>query len=149
MRGVVLDAWAVLALLRGERPAGDVVRRYVRRTTEGRFEVLLNVVNLGEVLYRLIQIDGRASAIDRFERFRRGPITIVPAPAEGEAPDLSLLPEVGVARWHDPAHDLGEAHVYSHCRLPDHPSFTQALRFAEECSIRANRSSGREYPPRP
>ena len=71
MRGVVLDAWAVLALLRGERPAGDVVRRYVRRTADGRFEVLLNVVNLGEVLYRLIQIEGRAEAAERFARFRR------------------------------------------------------------------------------
>ena len=79
MRGVVLDAWAVLALLRGERPAADVVRRYVRRTADGRFEVLLNVVNLGEVLYRLIHIEGRAQATDRFTRFRRGPITIVPA----------------------------------------------------------------------
>ena len=79
MRGVVLDAWAVLALLRGERPAGDVVRRYVGRTADGRFEVLLNVVNLGEVLYRLIQVEGRARAIDRFARFRRGPVTIVPA----------------------------------------------------------------------
>ena len=76
MRGVVLDAWAVLALLRGERPAAEVVRRYVRRTADGHFEVLLNVVNLGEVLYRLIHVEGRAQATDRF---RRGPITIVPA----------------------------------------------------------------------
>ena len=60
MRGVVLDAWAVLALLRGERPAAEVVRRYVRRTADGHFEVLLNVVNLGEVLYRLIDVEGRA-----------------------------------------------------------------------------------------
>jgi len=79
MRGIVLDAWAVLALLRGERPAGEVVRRYVRRTADGRFDVLLNVVNLGEVLYRLIHIEGRAKATDRFARFRRGPVTIVPA----------------------------------------------------------------------
>ena len=79
MSGVVLDAWAVLALLRGERPAAEVVRRYVRRTADGHFEVLLNVVNLGEVLYRLIHVEGRAQATDRFTRFRRGPITIVPA----------------------------------------------------------------------
>ena len=79
MRGVVLDAWAVLALLRGERPAAEVVRRYVRRTADGHFEVLLNVVNLGEVLYRLIHVEGRAKATDRFTRFRRGPVIIVPS----------------------------------------------------------------------
>ena len=79
MRGVVLDAWAVLALLRGEQPAGEVVRRYIARTADGRFEALLNVVNLGEVLYRLIQIEGRDDALERFARFRRGPITVVAA----------------------------------------------------------------------
>jgi ribonuclease VapC len=79
MRGVVLAAWAVLALLRGERPAGEVVRRYVRRTAGGRFEVLLNVINLGEVLYRLIQVEGRTKATERFARFRRGPVIVVPA----------------------------------------------------------------------
>lgn len=40
---------------------------------------LLNVVNLGEVFYRLIQVEGRTKATDRFARFRRGPVTIVPA----------------------------------------------------------------------
>src|SRR5438552_7285246 len=99
MRGVVLDAWAVLALLRGERPAGDVVRRYLRRTADGRFEVLLDVVNLGEVLYRLLQVEGRAQAAERFARFRRGPVTIVPArePLVLEAAELKASHKLAYA----------------------------------------------------
>ncbi|MBI4705022.1 MAG: PIN domain-containing protein [Deltaproteobacteria bacterium] len=79
MRTVVLDAWAVLALLRGERPAVEAMGHYLNQATAGRARLLLNVVNFGEVLYRLIQVEGAAAAHRHAERFRAGAVEIAPA----------------------------------------------------------------------
>jgi ribonuclease VapC len=79
MRAVVLDAWAVLALLRGERPALDVMSRYVNQAATGRVRLALNIVNLGEVLYRLIQLEGTSEARKHVSRFRAGPVDVLPA----------------------------------------------------------------------
>jgi predicted nucleic acid-binding protein len=79
MRAVVLDAWAVLALLRGERPALDVMTRYVNQAEAGRAKLGMNIVNLGEVLYRLIQLEGMVEAKKHVSRFRAGPVDILPA----------------------------------------------------------------------
>ncbi len=78
MRTVVLDAWAVLALLRGERPAAQVVGHYVNQAASGTTRLALGLVNLGEVLYRLIQIEGEPLARRHLARFRSGPIDTVP-----------------------------------------------------------------------
>jgi hypothetical protein len=52
MRVVVLDSWAVLALLRGERPAVQIVGHYVNQAAGAEAKILISVINLGEVLYR-------------------------------------------------------------------------------------------------
>jgi hypothetical protein len=39
---VIVDAWAALALLRGERPAEIVVRRYLRRAFQGNVRLLMS-----------------------------------------------------------------------------------------------------------
>jgi uncharacterized protein len=77
MRVVVLDSWAVLALLRGERPAMFVVGQYINQASNAQTRLLLNVVNLGEVLYRLIQVEGETLARRHLSLFRAGPIEIV------------------------------------------------------------------------
>jgi len=77
MRSVVLDAWAVLALLRGERPALGIVGRYVNQAMGGETRLAICVINLGEVLYRLIQVEGPAAAQRHVARFRAGPVEIV------------------------------------------------------------------------
>jgi predicted nucleic acid-binding protein len=79
MRAVVLDAWAVLALLRGEEPALRVLGHYVNQAAAGHTRLVINVVNLGEVLYRLIQLEGRAAAGRHLSRFRAGPIEVAQA----------------------------------------------------------------------
>ena len=76
MRVVALDAWAVLALLRGERPALEVLGHYVNQAANGTTRLVINVINLGEVLYRLIQVEGTADARRHLADFRRGPIEI-------------------------------------------------------------------------
>ena len=59
MSSVVLDAWAALAFLQREGHASVAVRRLLRRAVRGNVRLLMNVVNLGEVYYRLVQVAGR------------------------------------------------------------------------------------------
>jgi len=79
MRVVVLDAWAILALLRGERPAVQIVGHYVNQAAAGDARLLVSVINLGEVLYRLIQNEGMAAARRHIASFRSGPVIVAPA----------------------------------------------------------------------
>jgi predicted nucleic acid-binding protein len=51
MRTYVLDAFALLALFRDETGA-DRVDSLLRRARAGQIEVLMSVINLGEVVYR-------------------------------------------------------------------------------------------------
>ena len=52
----VVDSWAILAFLRAEEPGAAAMRRFLRRAQSGNLRLLLNVVTLGEVFYRLIQL---------------------------------------------------------------------------------------------
>jgi predicted nucleic acid-binding protein len=79
MSVVVLDAWAALAFLQREGQAAVIVRRLLRRAARGNVRLSMNVVNLGEVYYRLIQIAGEEKADVRLQRFRRLPIDVLPA----------------------------------------------------------------------
>jgi len=74
---VVIDAWAALAFLQREAPAEAVIRRYLRRAASGNLRLLINLVNLGEVYYRMIQIAGPDAADIKLEQFRRLPIEVV------------------------------------------------------------------------
>src|SRR5260370_35652546 len=58
----VVDSWSILAFLRAEEPAAAAMRRYLRRARAGNLRLLLNVVNLGEVFYRLLQLTGVTQA---------------------------------------------------------------------------------------
>ena len=75
----VVDSWAILAFLRGEEPGAAVMRRYLRRAQSGNLRLLLNVVNLGEVFYRLLQLTDKAQAEERLRQVKALPIDIVPA----------------------------------------------------------------------
>jgi len=75
----VVDSWALLALLRAEEPGATAIRRYLRRAQTGNLRLLLNVVNLGEVFYRLLQLSGEAPANERLVQIKALPIDIVPA----------------------------------------------------------------------
>jgi len=75
----VVDSWAILAFLRAEEPGAGAVRRYLRRAQSGNLRLLLNVVNLGEVFYRLLQLTSQAQADERLDQVKALPIDIVPA----------------------------------------------------------------------
>jgi predicted nucleic acid-binding protein len=75
----VLDSWAILAFLRAEEPGAAAMRRYLRRAQSGNLRLLLNVVNLGEVFYRLLQLTNEARADERLAQVKALPIDIIPA----------------------------------------------------------------------
>ena len=56
-----------------------MMRRLLRRAVRGNVRLLMNVVNLGEVYYRLVQVAGQQHADERLQRFRRLPIEVLPA----------------------------------------------------------------------
>jgi len=74
----VVDSWAALAFLRREGSADATMRRYLRRADSGNVRLLMNLVNLGEVYYRMIQLTGVGDADDRLRLLRKLPIELVP-----------------------------------------------------------------------
>jgi len=74
----VADSWAILALMRGEGEAGRTMRRLLQRARSGDLRLLLNLVNLGEVFYRTIQLVGEAKAEEHLGLIRATPIELVP-----------------------------------------------------------------------
>jgi predicted nucleic acid-binding protein len=75
----VVDSWAILAFLRAEEPGAAAMRRYLRRAQTGNLRLLLNVVNLGEVFYRLVQLTDERQAEERLSQLKALPIDILPA----------------------------------------------------------------------
>jgi predicted nucleic acid-binding protein len=76
---VVLDAWAMLAMLQGEEPAGSDVRRLLQRAARGEVELLMSIINLGEVTYRIGKVKGEEAAFETLGQMQRLPITVLPA----------------------------------------------------------------------
>ena len=75
----VVDSWGILAFVRAEEPGATAMRRYLRRARSGNLRLLLNVVNLGEVFYRLLQLTDEPQAEERLLEIKTLPIEIVPA----------------------------------------------------------------------
>lgn len=48
---MVLDAWAVIAWLKGQQPAAERVRSLFEAAERREEKLLINIVNLGEVFY--------------------------------------------------------------------------------------------------
>ena len=74
----VADSWAILALMRGEGEAGRTMRRLLHRARGGNLRLLLNLINLGEVFYRTIQLVGEVKAEEHLGLIRAAPIELVP-----------------------------------------------------------------------
>src|SRR5437879_7788165 len=74
----VADSWAVLGAIRGEGEAARTMRRLLQRARAGTLRLLLNLVNLGEIYSRLIQITGQSAADEPLARLRAAPFEMVP-----------------------------------------------------------------------
>lgn len=73
---IVLDAWALVAYLKGES-AADAVEPAIRAG-----ESIVSDINLGEVVYALSRSHGEQTALDRIRELRRR--------VHPEAPDWAL-----------------------------------------------------------
>ena len=74
----VVDAWALLAFLRGEGQAGRSMRRYLRRARAGNLRLILNWINFGEVYYRIAQLRGSEDARNALPLIRKLPLELYP-----------------------------------------------------------------------
>lgn len=64
MPHLVLDAWAIMAWLKGQSPASERVRLLLDATDRGDQKLFMNIVNLGEIFY----LSSRAKNVTYGER---------------------------------------------------------------------------------
>lgn len=73
----VLDSWAVLAWLQNEKPACDQVQYLLNLAETGKIELLMNLINVGEVYYRLIRLKNEDAAEFFWNRLQNMPIKLI------------------------------------------------------------------------
>ena len=73
----LLDAWAALAWLRGEGEAAGQMRRLLLSARRGKLQLIMSVINLGEVYYRIVKVSDDSNARQILERFRLTPVVVV------------------------------------------------------------------------
>lgn len=76
----VLDSWAILSWLKGAPRAADEVRRILEQSEQGRVELLMSIINVGEVYYILAKTVGPQDAENFLRDFRRMPVKSVALP---------------------------------------------------------------------
>lgn len=78
----VLDAWSLLALLQGEKPAATRIRELLQAAQERRAQLFVSIINLGEVFYRVGRLKGRQEAEETLSMIQRLPLRILSASDE-------------------------------------------------------------------
>jgi predicted nucleic acid-binding protein len=67
----------MLAWLQDEKPASDKVRSFLDVAESGEMKLMMNLINLGEVYYRLIRSKGEEVAKAFWRDFRGMPIQLL------------------------------------------------------------------------
>lgn len=70
----VLDSWAMLAWLQNETPACNDIQYLLDRSQEGKVELIMNIINVGEVYYNIIRRKDEESANFFWNRLLNMPI---------------------------------------------------------------------------
>lgn len=78
MKQLVVDAWALLALLQGEEPAAGQVKIFLEQAQRQQLDLFISLINLGEVFYRIGKVKGEVEAEKTLAEIRRLAVTIVP-----------------------------------------------------------------------
>ncbi|MFN8422512.1 MAG: PIN domain-containing protein [Anaerolineae bacterium] len=79
MNGVVLDAWALMAIVRREQPAMGRVYSVLKDAESARVTVSMSIVNVGEVYYQVARAFGEVAADQLLAYMRQLAMTILPA----------------------------------------------------------------------
>jgi predicted nucleic acid-binding protein len=81
MKGAVLDASAVMAFFE-DRPGADKVEELISLAVAGKRNLLMSVVNWGEVYYSVWRAKGQGAAKQAGAEIAQLPIEVVPADFE-------------------------------------------------------------------
>ena len=81
MSNFVLDAWAIMAWLKGQQPAAERVRYILESAERHDRRLLMNIINIGEVFYLCVKARG-VSYAERVLDNVRSRVTTVPATDE-------------------------------------------------------------------
>ena len=74
----LLDSWALLAWLYEEEPASNRIEQLLHDAVELRVQLMLSVINMGEVYYIFGRARGDASADQLIAHLKKLPIQILP-----------------------------------------------------------------------
>ncbi len=81
MKSYLFDAFAILCWLQGEK-GKDTVSSLLEEATERKVLISMNIINLGEVYYRIAKSKNIKTAEDVLEKIKLLPIKIIPASNE-------------------------------------------------------------------
>jgi ribonuclease VapC len=77
---LALDSWVILAWLKDQPPGAEAMTRLWEQAEAGRAELVMNIVNLGEVFYIVAKARGEASARTVLQNLQARRMEIAPAP---------------------------------------------------------------------
>jgi len=111
---IVLDAWALLALIFGEEPAAGKVKSLVEQYGAKSSAVHVSWINLGEVFYTIARKKGMETA-------------------EAVLQDILELP----ARFHEPGRNdiLAASRIKATCRLSYADAFAVSLADRQDAAV--------------
>ena len=76
----IFDSWAVLAWLKNQLPAADLVDAIWQEAKQGKIDLMMSIINLGEVFYITAKEKNIVSAELVLKEMQKLPIVISPAP---------------------------------------------------------------------
>lgn len=78
----VLDSWALIAMLRDEKPASAIVRELVYKANREQVYLAISVINLGELFYIIGRLQDERAAERAIERLQQTALDICPVSQE-------------------------------------------------------------------
>lgn len=77
MKKLIIDSWAILAFFHKEEPYEKVVHTF-KKAPQGKYQLLISIINLAEVYYRLIRKVGKEKANELIFSLEKIPLKTVP-----------------------------------------------------------------------
>lgn len=87
---IILDSFSLIGYFRGEPQPTEEVKAVLRRAEDGKITIYLNLINWGEVAYRILREFGEEQLQTIIARLDQLPIGIIPV-------DRELV--MAAARW--------------------------------------------------
>jgi predicted nucleic acid-binding protein len=69
----ILDSFAILAFLKGEE-GSDKVEELLRNAENGKIQLFMHAINLGEVFYAVFKQAGETQALNVYSKIRQYPV---------------------------------------------------------------------------